>query len=100
MDTHITPSPAPLNKIMESIEDLCDTCIESKHIRIIKHKAMTATVRTLEEIYADLWGPHDPSSISGKSYVGLLLDEYKRMSWVLLLRSKDEFFDAFKQWLP
>ena len=47
IDMHITPTPALLNKIMESIEDLCDTCIESKHTRIIKDKAMTLTVRKL-----------------------------------------------------
>lgn len=91
---------ALLNKIIENIEDLCNTCIESKHTRIVKHKPMTPTVQKLEEIHANLWGLHKPPSISGKSYVGLLLDEHIQKSWVLLLRGKDEFFDAFKQWLP
>ena len=61
---------------------------------------MTPTTRKLEEIHADLWGPHDLPSLSGRTYVGLLLDEFTRKSWILPLRSKDEFFDVFKLWLP
>ena len=39
-------------------------------------------------------------SISDKNYVGLLLDEFTRKSWIILLRSNDMFFNAFKVWLP
>ena len=57
---------------------------------------MTLTTSRLQEVYADLWGPYKPVSISGKSYVALLLDEFTRKSWKLMLKSKDEFFNAFK----
>lgn len=33
-----------LNKIIETIEDFCDTCIKNKHIRIIKYKVMTSII--------------------------------------------------------
>lgn len=46
-------NPTLLNKITEGIKDLCDTCIKSKHTRIIKHKVMTLTIQKLEEIYVD-----------------------------------------------
>ena len=82
------------------VEKLCETCIKSKHTRIVKSKKMTLTTRRLQEVHADLWGPYKPAFISGKSYVTLLLNEFTRKSWVLMLRSKDEFFDAFKLWLP
>lgn len=90
-------NPASLNKITDSIEDFCVICIKNKHIRIVKHKAMTLIVRKLEKIQADLWGLHNPLSILGKNYIGLLLDEYTRKLLVLLLRDEDEFFDVFKQ---
>lgn len=83
---------------MKCIEYLCDICIESKHISIIKHKAITLTVRRLEEIYVNLWDLYNLSSILRKIYVGLLLDKYTQKSCVLLLRSKYEFFNTFKQW--
>lgn len=87
IDMHITPTPTLPNKIIKSIEDLCDMCIKSKYTRIIKHNAMILTVQKLEKIYANFWGPYYPPSISGKNYVSLLLDEYTQKSWVLLLKS-------------
>ena len=106
-NTPPTPATMLLNKVTStgtdpdhSIEQLCDPCIESKHKKIVKHKKMTPTTSKLEEIHADLWGPHDPSLLSERIYIGLFLNEFIRKSWVLLLSSKDEFFDAFKLWLP
>ena len=81
------------------IKKLCEACIENKHIRIVKSKKITLTTRRLQEVHANLWGPHKPAFISGKSYVALLHHEFTRKSWILMLRSKDEFFDAFKLWL-
>lgn len=95
IDTNITS--ALLNKIMKSIEDIYDTYIKSKYTKIVKHKAMIPKVQKLEVIHADFWGPHNPPSILGKSYISLLLNKYTQNSWVLLLRSKDKFFDVFKQ---
>ncbi len=63
--------PASINKVtehsFEGIEELCEACIESKHTRIVKSKKMTPTTRRLQEVHADLWGPHEPASISGKN---------------------------------
>lgn len=61
---------------------------------------MTPIIRKFQEIYADLWKPHDPPLLLERTYVGLLLDEFTWKSWVLFLRNKDEFFDPFKLWLP
>ena len=61
---------------------------------------MTPITRRLQEIHANLWRSHKPASISCKNYVVLLLDEFTRKLWIILLRSKDEFFDTFKLWLP
>ncbi len=91
--------PVIINKIIDTSSEtaeLYDACIESKHTRIVKTKSMTPTTRRLQEIHADLWGPHDPPSLSGRNYVALLLDEFTCKSWILMLRSKDEFFDVFK----
>ena len=95
---------SPINKAMElnidGVEELCEACIKSKYIRIVKSKKMTLITKRLEEIHANLWGSHDPASISSKNYVALLLDEFTRKSWIILQRSNDEFFNIFKLWLP
>lgn len=79
----------------------CDPCVETKHTRIIAHhKKMTPATVKLEQLHCDLWGPHSPASWADNSYVGVLIDELTRKSWVLFLKSKDGFFDASKLWLP
>lgn len=84
------------NKIIESIKDLCNTSIKSTYTKIVKYKAITPTIQKLKKIYINFWGLHDPLFISKKNYISLLLNKYIQKSWVLLLRSKDEFFNAFK----
>lgn len=45
---------AVLNKIMESIKNLCDTYIKSEYTKIVKYKAMIPIIQKLKKIYADL----------------------------------------------
>lgn len=61
---------------------------------------MTPTTNKLEEVHADLWGPHDPPSQSGSAYAAILMCEYTRKTWTLYHRGKDNFVDAFQVWLP
>lgn len=61
---------------------------------------MTPINKKLKEIYVDLWGPHNPPSLSDSSYAVIFLCEKSRKTRVLYLRSKDEFVDAFQIWLP
>lgn len=82
-------------------DSLCPPCIASKQTRVtVRNKAITEVDEKLEKIHVDLWGPHDPVSLSGKKYAGILLDAKTRKTWVIYLRSKDEFVDAFQVWLP
>lgn len=83
------------------LEKLCTTCVASKSTRTVKrHKSMTPASEKLEEVHADLWGPHEPPSRSGNVYAAILMCERTRKTWILYLRSKDEFIDAFQTWLP
>lgn len=75
---------------------LCNTCVESKYTKIDKSKRMISTTQRLQEIFTDLWGPHNPLSLSSRNNVTLLFVEYIWKFWILLLKSKDEFFDMFK----
>lgn len=61
---------------------------------------MTVTTSKLEEVHADLWGPHNPPSRSRDTYSAILMCEHTRKTWTLNLRGKDEFVDAFQVWLP
>ncbi len=83
------------------LDKLCTPCVGSKSTRVVRRdKSMTATSNKLEEVHADLWGPHDPPSQSGSTYAAILMCEHTRKTWNLYLRGKDDFVDAFQTWLP
>lgn len=70
--------------INPDLKKLCTTCIASKSTRTVKrHKSMTPANEKLEEVHADLWGPHDPPSRSGNAYAAILICEYTQKTWTL-----------------
>jgi transposase InsO family protein len=68
-----------------------------------QHRAPFPTVSTyrasaaLELLHDDLCGPITPATHGGKKYFFLVVDDYSRYMWVVLVRSKDEAFEAFKK---
>ncbi|KAD5961432.1 hypothetical protein E3N88_12905 [Mikania micrantha] len=52
--------------------------------------------RKLELVHADLCGPITPSTLAGRRYFLLLVDDYSRYMWVYFLKTKDEAFGCFK----
>lgn len=86
---------------IDALDKLCAPCVGSKSTRVVRrNKSMTPTTSKLEEVHADLWGPHDPPSQSGSAYAAILMCEHTRKTWTLYLRGKDDFIDAFQTWLP
>ena len=51
----------------------------------------------LELLHGDLCGHITPATHGGKKYFFLVVDDYSRYMWVVLLRSKDEAFEVFKK---
>ncbi|WCJ31673.1 hypothetical protein M5689_013145 [Euphorbia peplus] len=43
----------------------------------------------------DLFGPVQPMSMGGKKYAFVIVDDYSRFTWVILLSSKDESLECF-----
>ena len=60
---------------------------------------MMAKSRKLEEVHADLFGPHNPLSQSGSQYTAILMREHTRKTWTFYFRRKNDFVDAFQVWL-
>ena len=54
---------------------------------------ISATSRPLELLHLDLMGSTRIESLGGKRYITVVVDDFTRYTWVILLRSK---FDASK----
>ena len=60
-------------------DSLFSPCVASKQTRVvIRNKPMTKVDDKLDKVHIDLWGPHYPISIGGKTYVAILLNAKTR----------------------
>ena len=50
-------------------------------------------------VHIDICGPFHPSR-HGFKYFASITDDATRYRWILLLKTKDEVFYKFKEWLP
>lgn len=67
-------------------DEICEPYVGSKQTRVVRrYKHMTPVEEKLEEVHVDLWGPHNPASLSSSMYVAILICEKTRKLWVLYL---------------
>nr|GFA52330.1 hypothetical protein [Tanacetum cinerariifolium] len=72
-------------------EHLCPLCEQGKSKRASHPpKPVPNSRQRLHLLHMDLCGPMRISSINGKRYVLVIVDNYSRYTWVHFLRSKDE----------
>ena len=68
---------------------VCEPCQLRKQTKA-KHPSTqtSATSKLLELLHLDLMGPTRTESFSGKRYIMVVVDDFTRYTWVILLRSK------------
>lgn len=79
--------------------DKCEHCIIGKSHRVKFGKGVHSTRGILDYVHADLWGPAITQSLGGARYFLSIVDDYSRRVWVHILKSKDEAYGKFKDWV-
>jgi transposase InsO family protein len=89
-----TEAIVDLPKIHQVDKGKCGPCQLGKQTRT-SHKKTTSifTSRNLELLYMDLMGPTRKASLGDKKYILVVVDDFSRYTWVILLREKSEAFD-------
>nr|GEV37836.1 ribonuclease H-like domain, reverse transcriptase, RNA-dependent DNA polymerase [Tanacetum cinerariifolium] len=64
----------------------------------VNGKAKARSTSPLDLVYGDLCRPITPPTPSGKKYIFLLVDDYSRYMCVYFLSTKDQAFDAIKEY--
>jgi hypothetical protein len=83
-----------LPKVKVTGKGVCGPCKLGKQTRTAHKKTSgILTSHNLELLHIDLTGPTQTSSLGGKKYILVIIDDYSRYTWVLLLREK---YDAFE----
>lgn len=47
-------------------------------------------------IHSDVWGPSPDTTVSGYRWFVIFIDDYTRMTWLYLMKTKDEVFQIFQ----
>ena len=74
----------------------CEECVLGKSSRVKFITEVHNSKGTLDYIHADLWGPAHTISLGGARYFLSLIDDFSRMVWVYVLKSKVDVLDQFK----
>ena len=67
----------------------CESYTQEKQVRkSFKSRSENLSSKPLELIYMDLFGPIRSTSLSGKKYRYVLVDDFSRFTWVFFLTHK------------
>lgn len=90
-------------ELVEGISDIttsketCVSCLLGKQTRKpFPQATLYRASHPLDLIHGDLCGPITPSTPLQKRYVLVLIDDYSRYMWTVLLKEKSEALDKFK----
>jgi hypothetical protein len=84
-----------LPKIEKTGKGVCGPCQLGKQTRAAHKKTSSMlTSRNLELLHMDLMGPTKTASLGGRKYILVIVDDYSRFTWALLLQEKSDAFDA------
>nr|KYP59920.1 Retrovirus-related Pol polyprotein from transposon TNT 1-94 [Cajanus cajan] len=76
----------------------CEHCVLGKHHRIKFPKAQHTTKSTLDYVHSNCWGPSRVPSLGGGRYFLSIIDDYSRMTWIFIMKHKNQAFKYFKEW--
>jgi transposase InsO family protein len=82
---------------IKQVDQLCEACLAGKQRRTpFPQKALRRLTEPLQLLHGDLCGPITPATPSSNRYFLLLVDDYSRYMWIVLLPSKDAAAAAIK----
>jgi Reverse transcriptase (RNA-dependent DNA polymerase)/Integrase core domain len=75
---------------------ICETYIKAKSHRTSFGNSLNKCVEPFELIHTDVWGPSPVISKSGGKWYVIFVDDCTRMTWLYILKTKDEVSKIFQ----
>ncbi|CAN1324103.1 Retrovirus-related Pol polyprotein from transposon RE2 [Linum perenne] len=76
------------------------SCVRGKQTKTsFKSSSFLSTSKPLQLLHIDLFGLTNVSSLEGKNFALVLVDDYTRFTWVLFLNRKSESFFLFRNFV-
>jgi hypothetical protein len=84
-----------LSKMEKTGKGACVPCQLGKQTRAAYKKTSgILTFINLELLHMDLMGPTRTASLGGRKYILVIVNDFSRYTWAILLREKSDAFDA------
>jgi len=79
-----------LPKLKFEKDKVCEACQKGKQTKtFFKQKQFVSTIRPLEMLHMDLFGPSRTLSIGGNYLDLVVVDDFSRYTWTLFMVTKD-----------
>ena len=79
------------------VDQVCDGCLIGKQRRApFPREGNFRASKALELVHGDLCGPITPTTPAGNRYFLLVVDDFSRFMWIVLLKTKDQALQAFR----
>ncbi|CAO2199022.1 unnamed protein product [Urochloa humidicola] len=75
---------------------MCDACELGKHTRSVYPNIGLRSCEPFMLIHSDVWGPCSVTSVSGFKGFVTFIDCYTRMTWIYMLKGKNEVLRCFQ----
>ncbi|KAL5713883.1 Beta-galactosidase 8 [Ranunculus cassubicifolius] len=85
----------PISSKLSNV-DFCSFCQEGKCSKLPFIRSSIKSIRPLQLLHIDLWGPAPTNSISGFRYYASIIDDYSRYCWIFPLYLKSNFSQTFQ----
>lgn len=80
------------------ISEVCSSCMYGKQSRqMFPQSTVYRATKALQLLHGDICGPISPSTTAGNKYIFVIIDDYSRYMWTILLKEKSEAFQKFKR---
>lgn len=77
----------------------CTICPCAKQVRVSFPSSSSSSLHNFDLLYMDIWRPYKMATFDGYKYFLNVVDDFSRMTWVLLLRIKLDICIVLKTFL-
>jgi len=87
-----------LPKLKFEKDHICEACQRGKQVKnSFKIKNVVSSLKPLELLHMDLFGPSRTMSLGDNYYALVIVDDFSKYTWTFFLESKSDAFSAFKK---
>jgi hypothetical protein len=90
---HVFPEPF-FDMVVSELK--CPTCIVAKSHCTSYLPSLNKSIAPFALVHSDLWGPSPTSIVSGVRWFVIFVDDCTHMTWLYLMKNKDEVFSIFQ----